>query len=311
MVRDTEDGVLLFPAGRGNALAGYEPATMTCEARGHTLRRQKTYVVEAADGKLIQVGSSCVKRYFGVVPEGLWALDFDPLERAEGTNHWTLNENSTAFAVPTEDALAYALAVSDGGDKFVGSGEVYHTGGQSTADVVKEVFLHPNDEILAKSEKWRAEAQRLLTVFREERSSSNSYLRNRAVVATSPQTRWRELGILVSGVTHLAREKREQARLANAPSPGFLAPVGTKLKGEKLKVYKTFSSFVAGYTGYEEEHTRVIFRDQANHEIVWWASRPVDLPEGTEIEITSGQVKRHGNFQGNDQTILTRLRFKE
>ena len=54
--------------------------------------------------------------------------------------------------------------------------------------------------------------------------------------------------------------------------------------------------------------TRCQFEDDSGNVIVWWASTTVDwLQEGDTVDITA-TIKKHDDFKGTPQTVLTRVR---
>lgn len=319
-VEKADAGYVVKQAG-GINLYGYVPDDLTCEACGRAIQRQKTYLVEDSDGKMIQVGSGCVKKYFGVQPEGLWALTYDPIEKAQNSASWS-SGNSAAWAADTEQVMAYALAVSDGGENFVSQSASYNWGGSSTADNVKTA-IYGNDNSYAKEMQDKAlefvangEAKRLLKKLQSS-DTSTDYGRNLNVISSGEYTRWEHINILVSGVSQLAREKREAAKAAaekewGTATPGFAANVGDSIAGRKLKVKKVTHREQQdnySYYGGTVTTTQLIFRDEDNHEVVWWSSKSIDVNVGDTLSVKSGRVKKHGSFNGVDQTVLTRVRL--
>lgn len=322
-VENAEAGFVVKQA-TGVSLGGYSPEDLRCDACGRAMKRQKTYLVEDSEGKMLQVGSSCIKNYFGVQPEGLWALTFDPIEREENSDRWERGAAATQNAAPTENVMAYALAVSEGGEKFVSGASASNYGGSSTADTVKSLFSS-NDgvwvaEMTEKAQKYidSGEVKRLIEKLKKS-STNTDYGRNMAVISAGENTSWRHMAILVSGLSEIAREKREAAKAAadaewGTPAAGFAGEIKSSMAGKKLKVrevHHTTESDPYSWNGAEIEKTRVNFRDENNHEIVWWASKRIDVEKGEEIEVKSGSVKKHENFRGVDQTTISNVRLKQ
>lgn len=310
-------------AATGYDLHGFSPNSLKCDACGKAIGRQKTYLVQDDDGNNLQVGSSCVKNYFGVDVKGLWALSHDPLERAKASDKWqTSRAGLHDSAIPTEDILAYALAVSEGGENFVSGTSARNWGGRSTADEVRAALYGTDtkwsQQVQEDAEKYRAEAKRLLEKFKNY-SHDSDYRRNMSVIASGEFTKWNHMNILVSGLSEIAHEKREAAKKAHAekwgtPTPGYAGEIGEKLKGRKLKVYKIFDRTKTdpySYRDREIEYSQVIFRDEDNHEVVWWAPRRIFLEEGAEVEVLGGSVKKHGSYNGVDQTTIQRVKLSD
>jgi hypothetical protein len=321
---ENADAGFVVKQATGVSLGGYSPDDLKCDACGRAMKRQKTYLVEDSEGKMLQVGSSCIKNYFGVQPEGLWALTFDPIEREQNSDRWEHGAGATQNAAPTADVMAYALAVSEGGEKFVSASSASTYGGTSTADTVKSLLTSTDGKWVAemqeKAKKYTdsGEVKRLLDKLKKS-STNTDYGRNMAVVASGEHTNWRHMAILVSGLSEIAREKREAAKAAadaewGTPATGFAGDIKSSMAGRKLKVrevYHTTESDPYSWKGQEIEKTRINFRDENNHEIVWWASKHIAVEKGEEIEVKSGSVKKHDNFRGVDQTIISNVRLKQ
>lgn len=318
-VEQAETGFVVKQASNVN-LYGYSPDELTCDACGRAIKRQKTYLIENSEGKMLQVGSGCVKNYFGVQPEGLWALTYDPIERARTSERWSTGVSDDA--VPTEAVMAYALAVSNGGENFVSRTTAQNYGMSATADDVKNA-ISTNDakyaqEIQEQAEVFikNGEAKRLIAKLKKT-DQSTDYGRNMATISNGEYTRWGHMAILVSGLSEIAKEKRAAAKAAEAAewgtaTPGYAANIGDSVAGKKLKVRKVHDKTEQdpySYYGGEVTKSQVIFRDEDNHEVIWWASKKIDVEPGQEITVKSGKVKAHKQFAGDDQTVLTRVKL--
>lgn len=309
-------------AASGVNLGGYSPDSLKCDACGKSIGRQKTYLVEDTEARLLQIGSSCVKNYFGVEPKGLWALTYDPIARARSNDQWNSSGSPRDAALPTEDVLAYALAVSEGGEGFVSGSAANNYGGLSTADAVKNAIWGRNNdtyqqEIQEAAEGYRAEAKRLLDKLKKT-DTSTDFGHNLSVIANGEWTRYGHMNLLIGGLSEIAREKRQASKDTHAakwgtPTPGFAAAVGEKIGGRSLKVYSVFHDTKYdpySFNGEEKSVTRVTFRDDDNHELVWWASKHIEVEEDDVVNVKSGSVKKHGNFRGVDQTTLKNVRLE-
>lgn len=319
------DAGFVVKTATGVNLHGYSPDDMRCDACGKAMGRQKTYLVQDANSKLLQVGSSCVKNYFGVEPQGLWALTYDPLQRATNNERWhNPGGDYRGAAVPTSDLLAYALAVSNGGENFVSRSAAENYGGLSTADQVKSALfgrdLSWQQEMQREAQRYIAngEAQKLLEKLKAT-DPSTGFGRNLSVVANGEWTRYNHINILVGGLSQMAAEKRNAAKAAHeakwgTPKRGFVGQVGDKWRDRTFKVYSAThreKDDPYSYRGGEITTTKVVMRDEDNHEIIWWASKKIDVDEGDELTISSGTVKKHDTYRGVDQTTITKVRMKD
>lgn len=320
-VTQAEAGVVVKTA-TGVNLRGYSPEDLRCEACGKSIRRQKTYLVENDEGKMIQVGSGCVKNYFGVQPEGLWALTFDPIEREQTSDRWSTSSGAYDDAVPTETVMAYALAVSNGGEGFVSKGAAYNYGGLSTADEVKSAITTQDanyaKEIQERAEEYilNGEAKKLVDKLKQADTSSD-YGRNMSVISNGEYTRWGDMNTLVSGLSEIAKAKREAAKAKKlaewgVATKGYAGVKGESFAGKELKVrdvQHTLKEDPYSYNGGEVMTSKVNFRDAENHEIIWWSSKMIDVEIGQQVKLKGGTVKAHGQFNGDDQTVLTRVKL--
>ena len=326
-VLEQEEAGLVTKAAPGVELEGWRPDSMLCDHCGRDIARQKTYLLSGVDGQRVQVGSTCVEPYLGVRPTGLWALGFDPLDDAmaydeddyfgEGSSHSQVQ--------PVRHTLAVALAVSDQGRGFVSSSQARDLGTPSTASMVDNVLFPPsrlsNDEArwretaLAAAQQYEANGtvQRVLDDI-EDLDTSSDWSYNLRTVARGEYVSWKNATLLVSALSayRRAHDRRveDESRLT-AAIPGFMASVGEKVKGAKVTVTKVrHTTAYDMYARGDVTRSQVVMRDGAGHEVVWWASSRQDIEEGQEMVLTGGSVKKHGTYQGVDQTVLTRVKME-
>ncbi len=62
--------------------------------------------------------------------------------------------------------------------------------------------------------------------------------------------------------------------------------------------------------GAEKAVTRVTFRGEDNHELVWWASKHIEVEEDEVVKVKSGKIKKLGSYNGVDQTTLKNVRLE-
>lgn len=322
LVEQAEAGTVVKTASNVD-LNGYAPDDLRCESCGKAMKRQKTYLVEDKDGKIIQVGSGCVEKYFGVKPAGLWALTYDPLERAENGSTWHHGLGGEQAAT-TEDVLAIALYISNDGEDFISSSIARDRGGNSTADEVRKAIFGKETEETAAifagvEELKKTGAHKKFLQEIRELEGQGDYLRNLRTIAAGEWVKVNHFNIFVSALSQRAKQKRAEKKAAEeaawgTPAPGYTAPVGASVAGKKLKVKKVshrIQDDPYSYYGGEVETTQLVMRDEEGHEVVWWASKKIDTEEGQELTVKSGKVKAHKQYNGADQTVLTRVRLAE
>ena len=297
-------------------LGGWRPESMKCDHCGINRSRSTTYIVEDKDGNRLQIGSSCVDGYLGVKPEGLWAIGADILD---GMNTPTRNSSAVDRSRSAEDMIAYGLAVSNEGETFVSRSSAQNYGGTATADEIESVLWSRDkwskewrEEVTRKAAEYKAsgKAREVLEEIRKIEGDSD-YATNLRTVANSEYINPRNSGILVSGLS-VYRKKIQKAKRDAEPKPtsGFAAPVDTKIKGMKATV--TNVSNHDSYDSYRDQmvtRSKVTFRDEDGHQMIWWASKVIDVEPGTDVTFNGGSVKKHDHYNGVDQTVLTRVKI--
>lgn len=312
-----EEAGFIVKSGRDVELNGWRPESQACEHCGINRPRSKTYLVEGPDGKRHQIGSTCVDAYLGVKPEGLWAIGEDPVGNIGGGG----SVNAANLARPTDHMIAYALAVSDEGKNFVSRSSASWNGGQSTADLIERALWSKSKE----DREWAAEMEakafqymangRAKEVLEQIRAveGDNDYATNLRTVAKGEYMKPANSGILVSGLSVLRRNEEKAKKESIPPAAvGFAAPEKTQMKGRKVTITGVQNiQSTDYYTGNDITKSKITFRDENNHELIWWASKVIDVEPGKEVTFTGGSVKSHNHYNGTDQTTLTRVKFEE
>jgi hypothetical protein len=320
-----EEKGLITKTGEDVELNGWRPDSMKCEHCGHNRPRSKTYLIEDKDGKRSQIGSTCVEAYLGVKPEGLWAVGADPVENMSSGGGST---NAYNMARPTNHMIAYAIAVSDEGKDFVTRGAAQWGDRKSTADDI-EAALWSKDP---KERAWREKIELKATEFMNNGKADevlnfirnlegdNDYVTNLRTVAAGEMMKPSNSALLVSGIGSYYRDqikKQRELEKANKPKKvaaavGWVGEIGDKMKDKKATVVGVWDREVRDdYTGHEVTRSQVRFRDENGHELIWWASKKIEVEEGAEVIFKGGSIKKHDHFNGTDQTSLTRVKFEE
>lgn len=319
-VVDKEEAGLVTRTAPGVEFGGWRPEKQSCEHCGQSRHRSKTYIIAGPDGKRRQIGSTCVDSYLGIKPEGLWALGFDPLSKLNDNDDFK-TESARTTHIETDYTLAMALAVSDNGKNFVSKSIAYDIGLTSTADLVDRA-LYGSAPIDAE---WRTEMMHKADEYVEngrvaeikknvaEMEGSNDYVTNLKTIAAGEWVSHKNTGVLISALA-AERKAREAKKNAVEWKSGYTAPVGESVKGLKMKVLindvrETYDPY--NYRSNSVLKSRMVFQDEEGHQVVWWASRKIDVEPGTELVLKGGKVKKHETYKGVDQTVLTRVKVDE
>lgn len=311
-----EEAGFITKTGSDVELNGWRPESMKCEHCGQNRDRSKTYLIQGPDGKRHQIGSTCVDAYLGVKPEGLWAIGADPLE--DVGNHGPRAPHPSQLARPTDHMIAYALAVSDDGERFVSRSSASY-GGTATVDDI-ESALWGND---AEDRDWREEMERRAAEYMRNghakevlekirnTEGDGDYAENLRTVSAGEMMKPANSGLLVSGISYLKKERAQAAKDSVPPAAsGWAGAEGDKIKGKKAKVLSVQKIASRDFRGDPITKSKVVFRDENNHEMIWWASKVIDVKEGAEVTFTGGSIKEQNTYQGTDQTGLTRVKFE-
>lgn len=312
-------------AREGVDFGGERPEEMKCDHCGHNRPRSKTYLIKGPDGEVKQIGSTCVEAYLGVKPEGLWALEYDGLKNFTRSS----GKSEPARHYKVDETLSMALAVSDGGEEFKPSSWDKSTIG----DVVDLRFggKHVNP-------KWRTEMSNKAAEMRDngsveklkkmisEMDSNSDYAQNLKAAISEEYASPMAQNLLVSAVSIIQREERakkwaeeraarEKAKqeAKDAFKSGHFGKVSDKLKNVEFEVMSTRPFAAYDFHGNEITKYVTTMRDDEGHMLTFFASDDLmkERDENGKVLFTSGRIKEHSNYEGQDQTILSHMRAKK
>ena len=143
----------------------------------------------------------------------------------------------------------------------------------------------------------------------EEEMNNSEYIRNLHVVCSDRYTDWRSLGILVSlTVTYMrhidkiaAYEKNQKAQESEKIASQYVGEI-------KQRLTITCSSFTC-LSSWESIYGTTFlykFTDTNGNVFVWYASNPIEDTE--RVESVVGTVKDHSEYNGINQTVMTRCK---
>lgn len=304
-----EAGVTVHSA-PGQELGGFSPrGDDACEHCNLQRRRTRLYLVrDERDDSIIQLGHSCIELYTGVSPKGLWVLTFD-----EELHRFASSERcARGPAEASVDAvLAYAYAHSEQGRSYQAA-----TGyGESTAGHVRTSLFGLIDRMPADQRNYyiakAAEAATyaldtaLLGAIKdsvETTAADSDYGRNLRVIPGGATVTHRNIGILASLVKVYARANQLEVQRAAVPAvSGFIGKVG-----ERVRNISGIAKTVVYSEGFYGTKTFLVAIADTGHTLVWSASAHLDIEVGDRFTMAAATVKEHGEFNGADQTVITR-----
>ena len=280
-------------------------------------QRADTYVIRHADGRTMQVGSTCLRDFLGsqeaenvaafatfvaeaqrVAEEG-GSLDSGSGE-ARGSTHAV--DRFLEYAAADVRRRGYVSAKQAEERETMPTGDVAFL---SVDPVFRERHgIAPTGEDQRIAEQARLWCEDLTDV--EVLAAETTYLHNIRAIVRSGGVEWRTRGYAASVVTAYARQQQRQHEQALPAAKAHLGEVG-----KKLVATAALERCYAFETNYGV--TRMLtFRTPEGATILWKASstdiRPEDV--GNTYEITA-TVKQHGDYKGTPQTEVTRAKLRQ
>lgn len=279
----------------------------TCEHCGIRRHRKATYVVRHDSGEYKQVGSSCMKDFLGHSnPENL-IKNVDLFAGIEGL----LDEYDGFYHVRPmwrlETFLAYTVMyVREGG--WISRSSAIDMCIPATADCVVEALQPPRSGEKEKPRPTEHDfetAQKVIEYLpRLFAEKTNDYLYNLKVATESAIVTCETAGIVASAVACYNKHiKIENAKKDHKPSE-HVGNVKERFTFEAQLIGQNFFDGVYGTTHLMR------FRDKDDNIFVWFSSRCADVELEENYKITA-TVKKHDEYKGTKQTVITRAKLKE
>jgi len=293
------------------SLEQYRDVDITCDHCHVNRQRIDTYVVLREDNNMtMQVGSTCLKDFTGGLSPAQcarWAEylveAMNGLESEPSDESWS--SGRAAFMVGDVLLMAAALIRTEGYQKSVNQWGKYEPGtARWTKDAITRTGrFNPQSETppaatdedrerVAKAREWALNNQ-----------DDAEFTQNMRVLVQGDWCEDRDAGIIAycpEGYRrHLAKLAREAA---NAGS----THVGTV--GEKITLDVTLTEVRAVDTDFGISYLYT-FVTEDGAVVKWFASREQDMVVGDKLTL-AGTVKKHDEWQGGKQTMITRCKIK-
>lgn len=292
----------------------YRTRGSACEHCNFSRRRNDTYVLRHDDGRMIQVGSTCLEDFLGSKDVARLAAQATILAAARGL----AEDGCSGFGGPSAEIIlgeylsnvAWCVREQGWTSRTAAREE---EGKSATADraltylsdkrIAREVKCEPTAEdieLAAAAELW-AETLSDETIDAEK----GDYLHNLRAVARTGLVTFKTGGIAASMIVAYQRFLgREQARADRAARPKLNVHLGT------VKVRETWTVTLDFVTGYETDfgYTTVLkFRTDDGASLVWKAtSTELTRADVGKRFAVKGTVKKHDEYKGEKQTLLSR-----
>ena len=293
-----------------------------CGHCGYERRRNETFVLQHEDGGYIQVGRQCIKDFLGHNPQGVAAF----LSRIqvvlselgdEDSDYWNMGGGRVEYTFSHNNVLKITAAVirRNGG---VPRSKAGVDDGAATADLVRYYFFPPmvSDGNARRCwEEWRAsleidrhpefmEDAEKARLWLKDQPDSNEYMHNLHVLDRADEIPVKMFGYWCSLMAAYQRAM-EKLRLAKAEKKvsEHVGEVGKRWDFNVKVVSIKFIDGAYGTTGL------VRMLDDSGRTIVWFSSSSYCAGMKADGEYTIvGTIKKHDEFNGWKQTIVTRVK---
>lgn len=278
-----------------------------CDHCGYKRQRNSTYVLGHDDGRLVQVGSTCIKDFLpGVDAEGLIARalalysmtepgdseEYGSSERYESLKLWL------SWVAATIDVCGW-----------VSKGKADPPNSWSTSDMTGiriDAYLKPKPDkprVEPPTDENRAEAAAAVEFVRAELAGTSDYYHNMRAVFDAAHEGYFDLkyaGLVTSAIPVY---RREMQRRAEADLAGKVSEWQGEVK--RREVFELTALAMIPIDG--DYGTTYITKmvDSTGNVFVWFASREPDFKLGETVTLKA-TVKAHNTRDGVKQTIVTR-----
>ena len=267
---------------------------MRCDHCGTHRARKAVYICKHDDGRVVSVGSTCLKEYTGIDPASVfsWALIHDIIggdDEGEGID-WRGRYNPR---YDVREVLAYAIQEVEAYG-YVKSGEPHSTRDRVHQDLTYEEEVKP--ESLAK-------AEAIVSWVKAQDNDFSDYMANCRAICQCQSVEAKRFGYLcylpVAYDKAMEREWERMRKVSAESASNYLGEVGKRLdiSVKKMCIVTSWESTFG---------TTFIYKivDTCGNVLTWKTS--VMVPD--EVKTLKGTVKAHNEYRGIKQTELTRCK---
>ena len=300
---------LIFTAHGYELPETYRNADPSCEHCLKNRRRKKTFILLHEDGRMKQVGRTCLGDFF----EGVTANDIAAQAEhgfageKENLSEWSDEESWNSL--PRMYAPTMILMVTM--DIIRRFGWTSKT--ETMDDPTKEATADRVRSALSKMDlpdhnpKDKETAKKIIDWLQKITGNKSEYMYNLAILSARPYIGAEHFGIVVSGVTAFRRHEAKLEADKRAKEESKSRHIG------EIKERITFRGHVVFTTSFEGSFGPVFiwkFQDEDGNNFTWFASSDLeDIEIGNEVTVT-GSVKKHGEYNGILETVITRAKVK-
>jgi len=288
-----------------------------CDHCGWKRNRHHSVLLQHTEtGEYKEVGSTCVKDFFGHDPRGfLMMAEMDFRQVAYFKDEDSANMDRNIWAYGLKEVLSVTSAVMN---KFgwLSKGKAYEFGGHATAYRVidnlepdQNMLKFHKDELVTVEQEDINIAVDTIKYFETLEANDNDYLLNCIKIASLGYVPYKYMGFACSMINSYKREmykKDEAEKAAKLPASEFVGEIGQRLIDIQVNVI--FTKDIESQWGLS---TLYIFQDaDGNVYKTFYSGSKWEYDKGDQILIT-GTVKKHDTYQDKKSTILNRVIAKD
>lgn len=301
---------------------------VTCDHCSRARRRSEVFVVVHDNGSSAQVGRNCLADFLGgQSPEGVlsyasWGFGITQLLSDASDEFWGGGGGRAEIAYNIEEFVKTTAAVirrlgwiskkvagvlegADDEHAATANNVAWLLGRTWSAEDAKrrKDFINRNNIIL--EERDGTLAAEALAWGIALPTTEGDYLYNLGVACRLGFVTRKTTGLVASVIAAYQRVLDREAELnMKKASDKVRNHVGTV--GERTGFAQVTVKSVRSFEGMYGVRTMIRFEDTTGNVLVWWASADTDFEEGQLVDIT-GTVKKHDDYKGTPQTLLTRV----
>ena len=308
--------------------------SIQCDHCGWNRRRNHSVLLQHTEtGEYKEVGSTCVKDFFGIDPKGFMLMASIKFHDIVGgidsdAKYMSESRNSDGYDLIEVFAVSAAAIVKWGWLSKSKAWELNndYNGGYIYIATAEHVLdnLHRDGAYYAKmhvSRKVQIEdedielAKKTLEHFTDLDPNGNDYLINCCKLVRIGYVPYKHVGIACSMVQAYNREVEKQAKAeadkAEAEAAGLKPSEHQGQVGERLRDIAVTVTYARTFDKEWGETTLYAFQDAlGNIYKTWYSGYNWECEKGEKLLIT-GTVKKHGEFNNIKETLLNRVAVKD
>lgn len=293
-----------------------KPRAKVCDVCNTTRHRVDTYIVQK-DNEQKQVGSNCLRRFMGIKPASLWMLDFEPVLKEYDPD--TLKNVGPKWADErrnTVSMLGLGLAISE---TYGWTSKGAATAGRlSTMERVEDIFSVRNRKKVEQEEKVRLIARgkelekdaETVLAFAQKINVDSDYAENLKKVTSGETVSMRNLPLALSAIGHAQRLKKKEEDTKVKKASQWVGEEGESLVFTKVTVADV--KLIENNYGFQKSTSKLVtFSDKDGNQFKTFYSGAGNPKKGQDYQIPASRVKKHQEWQGAKETLLTRVKFEK